>query len=655
MAQEKHFFQSEAAELLKMMIHSVYSNREIFLRELISNASDALDKRRIEVLSNSEEYGAYEPQIRVLRDKENRTLTILDNGIGMSREEIVEYIGTIARSGTKEFLSAAGRNGSSSAREMLIGQFGVGFYSAFMVADRVELVSRRLGATEAWRFESTGDGSYSLEEATLPECGTSVKLFLRAAGEDEKDWVDEWVLRDIIRKYSDFIAWPISMNCSKWKDGAESVEDEVVNSRKAIWSRPEGEVTEDEYREFYRHLSHDWQEPLARLALNAEGSVNFRGLLFIPSQASFDIFMNEKSGGVSLYIGRVFIMNDCKDLIPEYLRFIRGVIDSEDLPLNISREILQEDPRVRVIRRSTLRKIFSSLRKMLEGEREKYEKFWSAFGGLFKQGVIQDRENAQTILELALFRSTFTMQPDSSENAEVKDAEKDKKSEWTTLDDCIKRMKPEQEGLYYITGRDASALRNSPKLEAFAEKGYEVLLLADPVDEFIMAQNSEYAEKKFLNVGSAEVQATGESERKEAEKKLDGLQGAFEPLKKQVMAALSDVLSDVRLSTRMKSSPACLVGDENAVSMQMEQLMRAMGREVPVARRVFELNPEHPVVRRLMSMAGAGNAETGDFISTLYDQALILDGGSLPDPGGFARRLSRIMDMALGENSKPAP
>ncbi|MDR1731259.1 MAG: molecular chaperone HtpG [Synergistaceae bacterium] len=647
MSQEKHFFQSEAAELLKMMIHSVYSNREIFLRELISNASDALDKRRIEVLSNSEEYGEYEPEIRVVRDKEKRTLTVRDNGIGMTREEIVEYIGTIARSGTREFLSAAGKgdgkSDSPSMQERLIGQFGVGFYSVFMVADRVELTSRRLGTTETWRFESAGDGSYTLEEAELPECGTWVKLYLREPGEDEQDYVDEWTLREIVRKYSDFIGYPIIMNCSKWKDNVETVEDEVINSRKAIWSRPEGEVSETEYSEFYRHLTHDWQEPLTRIVLNAEGSVSFRGLLFVPSRAPFELFMNERAGGVSLYIGRVFIMNDCKDLIPEYLRFVRGVVDSEDLPLNISREILQEDPRVRVIRRSVLRKIFASLRKMLENDREKYEKFWAAFGRLLKEGVIQDRENARTILEISLFRSTGLQGSGSDEAGSG--------GGWTTLNEYLSRMKPGQGGIYYLVGRDASALKNSPKLEAFAEKGYEVLLLTDPVDEIIMNQNSEYEEKKFLDVGSAEVHAAAEEERKEAEKKLEGLQKAFEPLKNKIMAVFPETLSDVRLSTRMTSSPACLVGDRNALSLQMEHMMRAMGQEVPVVKRIFELNPSHPVVKSLIALAEAGDARTEDFVSVLYDQALLLDGGTLSDPGDFANRLSRIMNMALEESA----
>ncbi|MDR1378153.1 MAG: molecular chaperone HtpG [Synergistaceae bacterium] len=641
MAQEKYFFQSEAAELLKMMIHSVYSNKEIFLRELISNASDALDKRRIEVLS-SDEYGEYEAKIRVERDKEKRTLTILDNGVGMSREEIINYIGTIAKSGTKEYLAAAGRDASGkkasfSTQEMLIGQFGVGFYSAFMVSDKVELVSRRLGSSEAWKFESTGDGSYSLEEAALPECGTSVKLYLRKPEEgeekDEKDYTDEWVLRDIIGKYSDFISYPIVMNCAKWKDKKETIEDEVVNSQKAIWCKPEGEVTEEEYREFYRHLSHDWQEPLTRVTINAEGSVNFRGLLFIPQQAPFDLFMNTYSGGISLYIKRVFIMNDCKDLIPEYLRFIKGVIDSEDLPLNISREILQEDQRVRVMRRSTLRKLFASFRKMLENEREKYEKFWSVFGKVFKEGVVHDQENAQTILELSLFHCAGGVEANGGG--------------WTTLDSYKSRMKPGQEGIYTLVGRDVSTLKGSPKLEAFLERGYEVLLLTDPVDEVIMSQTHVYGETKFLDVGSGSVQASTEEERKEAEKKMEGFQSDFTPLKEVIMKSLGDALSDVRLSARMTASPVCLVGDGNAMSFQMEQLMRAMGQEAPPSKRVLEVNPEHPVIRRLMELAGNGDERVGDFVSVLYDQALILDGGIIADPGRFARYLADIMGAAL--------
>jgi molecular chaperone HtpG len=630
-AQEKHSFQSEAAELLKMMINSVYSNRDIFLRELISNASDALDKRRIEVLSN-DEYGEYEAKIHVRRDKENKTVAIVDNGIGMSREEIINYIGTIAKSGTKEFLAAA-KGGDSqnddSFSEMLIGQFGVGFYSAFMAADKVELISRRLGSGEAWKFESTGDGSYTIEESdisALPGCGTSVKLFLREPGEGEKDYSDEWTLRDIIKKYSDFISYPIVMNCKKWKDKQETVEDEVINSQKAIWCKAESDVSEDEYREFYRHLSHDWQEPLARVIINAEGTVNFRGVLFIPSQAPFDLVMNDRSGGISLYIKRVFIMNDCKNLIPEYLRFVKGVIDSEDLPLNISREILQDDQRIRVIRRSTLRKLFAGLRKLLENEREKYEKFWSNFGKVFKEGVVYDRENAQTMLELCLFHSTD--------------------SEWTTLDAYKGRMKPNQEGIYYLVGRDVPTLKSSPKLEAFAGKGYEVLLLPDPVDEVIMSSGLDYGDMKFLNVGG-EAQAATEDERKEEAEKLGKMEAGFAPLKERIMSSLGEVLSDAKLSSRMKTSPACLVGDAGSMSPYMEQLMRVMGQNVPPSKRVLELNPEHPVVSRLMSLAGENDARVEDFVAVLYDQALLLDGGSVSDPGRFTRLLTDIMNSAL--------
>ena len=647
MAQEKYSFQSEAAELLKMMIHSVYSNKEIFLRELISNASDALDKRRIEVLSN-EKYGEYNAEIHITRDKENKTITILDNGIGMSRDEIIKYIGTIAKSGTKEFLAAAkggASQGDGSLSEMLIGQFGVGFYSAFMVADKVELVTRRLGSSEVWKFLSYGDGSYTIEEAAIsdmPECGTSVKLFLREPNEDEKDeknYADEWTLREIIKKYSDFISYPVIMNCTSWSDKTETIEDKVINSQKAIWCKAESEVSEDEYREFYRHLSHDWQEPLTRTIINAEGSVNFKGLLFIPSQAPFDLLMNDRSGGISLYIKRVFIMNDCKELIPEYLRFIKGVIDSEDLPLNISREILQEDQRVRVIRRSTLRKLFASLRKLLENEREKYEKFWLNFGKVFKEGIVYDRENAQTILELCLCRST---QFEAGEKSE---------SEWTTLDAYKSRMKPGQEGIYYLVGRDIATLKSSPKLEAFSEKGYEVLLLTDPVDEVIMSQTSEYGDMKFLNVGG-DAQATTEDERKEAAAKLEQFEADFAPLKEKIMKSLGEVLSDTRLSSRMKNSPACLVGDANSASPHMEQLMRAMGQNVPPSKRILELNPEHPVVSRLISLAKTDDGRVGDFATILYDQALILDGASVSDPGRFTRLLAEVMNLALTPESK---
>lgn len=624
MAEEKFHFQSEASELLRMMIHSVYSNRDIFLRELISNASDALDKRRIESLFNSDD-ADFTPEIRIVRDREAHTLTVSDNGIGMTREEIVQYLGTIARSGTREFLEA-GR--SDDAGERLIGQFGVGFYSVFMVSERVSLVSRKLGTNDAFRFDSDGEGTYTLADAEREECGTTVTLYLRPAGEDGKDYTDEWTIRDIVKKYSDFIAWPIILNVSKRQDGKETFEDRPINSQKAIWCRPEAEVTEEEYREFYRHLTHDWKEPLSRVALNAEGSVSFKGLLFIPSEAPFDLFMNPKAGGIELYVKRVFIMNDCHDLIPEYMRFMRGVVDSEDLSLNISREILQDNPIIRVIRRSTQRKVFAHLRKLLETDRTAYEKFWTAFGRVLKEGVVQDREHAPAILELSLFRSTA-------------------QEGWTTLSACRERMKPDQEGILCLAGRDIDALRASPKLERLIEKGLEVLLMTDPVDEVILAEGLEFESVKLVNAAGDSAPAETEAERKLEEEKLRELEPAFAPLKKRTLELLGNVLEDVRPSLRMVSSPACLVDAANGMSLQMEQLMRAMGQEVRQQKRILELNAEHPLVLRLMKMAEDGDARVEDFLVVLYDQALILEGGSISDPASFVRRLSTVMALAL--------
>ena len=630
---QKFQFQSEAAELLKMMIHSVYSNRDIFLRELISNASDALDKRRIERLRNSG-LADFEPEIRVLRDRERRTLTVSDNGIGMSREEIIQYLGTIAKSGTREFLAAAQQG--AGAQEQLIGQFGVGFYSVFMAADRVEVLSRRLGTDEAWLFSSDGEGGYTLAEAAREECGTSVTLYLRApepgAGDaGEKDYSDEWTLRDIIRQYSDFIEWPIIMSVERTRDGVTQSVDEVVNSRKAIWVRPEGEVSDEEYREFYRHLTHDWRDPLAYIRLNAEGATSFRGLLFIPSEAPFDVFMNPKAGGISLYIDRVFIMNDCRDLIPEYLRFMRGVVDSDDLPLNISREILQDEPVIRVIRRSTQRKILNELRKMLESDRQRYEKFWTAFGRIFKEGVIQDREHSRTLLDLAMFRSTAL--PDGG---------------WTTLADCQGRMKPGQEGIYCLAGRDIAALRGSPKLEPFLKRGFEVLLMTDPVDEVILADGPVSDSVKLLNIGLDSVTPEDAEERRANGERLRDMEADFAPLKEQAMAALSGHLDDVRLTLALMDSPACLRDPSSGLSIQMEQLMRAAGQDLPAQKRVLELNAVHPLILKLMDMARRGDPQTADLLSILYDESLILEGAAVADPASFVRRLNGLMTRALG-------
>ncbi len=623
MSEEKFYFQSEAAEMLKMMISSVYSNKDIFLRELISNASDALDKRRIECLKDSELAANENPEIRIALDPDAKTLTVSDNGIGMTRDELIQYLGTIAKSGTKEFLKAAKE---SSTQNELIGQFGVGFYSVFMVADRVEVASRKLGTSETYKFESDGEGAYTISEADQrTECGTTVTLHLRqndsdAKDSDAKNYADEWTIRSIIEKYSDFISWPIVFK------------DSTINSRKAIWQRPDAEITEEEYTEFYKHLTHDWRDPLTHIKINAEGSTNFKGLLFIPSEAPFDLFMNPESGGISLYINRVFIMNDCKDLIAGYMRFIRGVVDSEDLPLNISREILQDEPIIRVIRRSTQRKVFAELKKLLASDRDKYIKFWTAFGRVFKEGIMQDSEHVKNILELALFRTT---------NSE----------DWTTLAEYESRMKPDQPGIYCLAGRDnLSALRASPKLEEFTSKGYEVLLLTDPVDEVILNQSQWVLPedmKKLLNIASDTVSAFTDDEKKANDEKLKESESEFEPLKKKVLEILGDKLESVRPSLSLTSSPACLKDVAGGMSLRMEKMLRAAGQYVPEQKRVLELSVSHPVVKKLLKMAEAGDERVGDMVKVLYEQSVILEGAVPDDAAGFVKRIDDLMMSAL--------
>ena len=625
MSEEKFYFQTEAAELLNMMISSVYSNRDIFLRELISNASDALDKRRIETLKDTELAENTKPEIKIEIDPDKKILSVSDNGIGMTREELIEYLGTIAKSGTKEFLKAAK---DENAKQELIGQFGVGFYSVFMVAEKVEVITRKLGTDKTYKFTSSADGSYTIEEVEQRgECGTTVKLFIKAQDDkkedpDSKNYLDEWTIREIISKYSDFISWPIIFK------------DKTINSQKAIWQRPDKEITEEEYKEFYKHLTHDWQDPLTHIKINAEGSTNFKGLLFIPSQAPYDLFMNPQSGGVSLYINRVFIMNDCKNLIPDYLRFIRGVIDSEDLPLNISREILQDEPIIRVIKRSTTRKIFNELKKILKEDREKYIKFWQPFGRMFKEGILQDRENSKTLINLALFRTTHS-------------------DEWTTLEEYESRMQPGQEGIYCLAGRDnLAALKASPKLEPFVKKGYEVLLMSDPVDEVILSDSRfMWPEdmKKLLNIAQDDVTPQTADEKKESEEKIKSLEKDFELVKNKALEIFKDKLEDVKPSLTLTSSPACLREAAGGISFQMEALMRSAGHPVPPQKRILELNAEHPIIKKLIEMTHAGNNDerVADVIKILYDQSVILEGAMPEDPAGYAARVNELMKIAL--------
>ena len=621
MSEEKFYFQSEAAELLRMMIDSVYSNKDIFLRELISNASDALDKRRIECLKDSELAENKNPEIKIEIDTDAKTLSVSDNGIGMSRDEIIQYLGTIAKSGTKDFLKAAK---DSNTQQELIGQFGVGFYSVFMVAGKVEVITRKLGGSETFKFTSDGDGSFTIEDTDQrSECGTTVKLFMREnSDEGAKNYLDEWTVRDIIGKYSDFISWPIYFK------------DKIINSQKAIWQRPESEVKDEEYNEFYKHLTHDYRDPLTRIKINAEGSTNFKGLLFIPSEAPFDFFMNPDSGGISLYINRVFIMNDCKDLIPQYMKFVRGVIDSEDLPLNISREILQDEPIIRIIRRSTQRKVFGELKKMLENDRENYAKFWTAFGRTFKEGIAQDHENAKTILSLAIFRTTLN-------------------DEWTTLEEYESRMKPDQKGIYCLAGNDnITALKASPKLEPFTSKGYEVLLMTDPIDEFILAQADfilPEGSKDWLNIARDDVTPYSDDEKKANDEKLKELDAEFEPLKKLALEILPDKLESLKPSLTLTSSPACLRDGAGGLSLQMERLMRSAGRIVPPQKRVLEISANHPAVKKLVAIAETDKDMAGDILRVLYEQSVILEGEMPDDPAGFVKRVDKLMTLALGD------
>jgi molecular chaperone HtpG len=639
-AETKYEFQTEARQILEMMVHSVYSNRDIFLRELISNASDALDKLRLESLTKEAlSEMAKDLFIRIEVDKEQRTLSVSDNGIGMNREEIMEFIGTIAKSGTKEYLQLLKQKKSANIPEELIGQFGVGFYSSFMVADQVVLVSKKAGEDRAWIWKSSGDGSYTLDETERQGNGTTVTLHLKEPDEEAgiKDYTNEWTIRSIVKKYSDFISYPVKMEIEKnAEDGETTKEETILNSRKAIWMRSENDVEEKEYNEFYKYITHDMEEPLHRIVFSMEGTTQFRGLLFIPAKAPFDLFQPEQHAGISLYIKRVYIMSECRDLVPDYLRFVRGVIDSEDLPLNISREILQDDPLVRTIRKGTTRKVLNELDKILKNDRTKYEKFWKEFGAVLKEGIIQDNSNMENILHLSLFHST-----ESGDG-------------FTTLDEYLSRAKEDQEGIYYITGQSLDKLSNSPQLEVFRDKGYEVLLLPEPVEEVMMNYVSEYEGKQFLSVAMSNVKPgskDSEEIRKEKEQESESLKGLLDFMKNN----LSDDIREVRISERLTSSASCLVSDEKGITPQMEKLLKAMGQEVPDVKKILEINPDHPVIKKMNSLLEEKGKDEllEDFARLLLDQAILSEGGEINDISGFKKRFSRVMDMALDKKSSP--
>jgi len=608
-------FQAEARQLLQLMIHSIYSTKDVFLRELISNASDALDKLRLAAFADKDlDVATDDLHITLETDTAERTLTVRDNGIGMSREEVVSLIGTIAKSGTAEMLAQLreARETDSVAAAELIGQFGVGFYASFMVADKVELVTRKAGSDVGVRWESRGEGTYTVEDAPDAPQGTAVTLHLKPEDTDDAlhDYTNPATVRSIVKRYSDFITWPIKLG------------DETVNSRKALWARKD--ATDEEYAEFYRHVSHDWREPLTTIRLAAEGTFEYQALLFLPSHAPMDLFLREGKRGVQLYVRRVFIMDDCDALVPEYLRFVKGVVDAADLSLNISREILQQDRQIQLIRKRLVKKVLSTVKTMLADEPEKYATFWAEMGRAVKEGLLSDHDNRDAILEICSFPSTHD------------------EEQPTTLRDYLARMPEGQDAIYYGTGPSRSALANSPHLEAFRAKGYEVLLLTDPVDEVWVDAVPEFEGKSFVSVAKGEVDLGGADVD-------DAAKQGFAELLTWMGGALEEDVKEVRLSHRLTDSAACLVGEPGDLTPTLEKMYRAMGQEPPKVKRILELNPKHGLVEGLRTAHAARPDDAGlaDTAHLLYGMALLAEGGELAEPAAFVALLSRQLEHSL--------
>ncbi len=619
-------FQAEARQLLKLMIHSLYSNKEIFLRELISNAADAADKLRFEALSDSALYeDDSDLKIRVSYDKEARTVTVQDNGIGMSREEVIENIGTIAKSGTQQFLESL--TGDQAKDAKLIGQFGVGFYSAFIVADRVTLTTRRagMGPEHGVRWESTGEGEFTVETVEKPERGTEIVLHLRE-GEDE--FLDGFRLRNIIHKYSDHIDIPILM--PKEAMGEEKAEGwEQVNKASALWARPRNEISEEEYKEFYKHVAHDFEDPLAWSHNRIEGNLEYISLLYIPKRAPFDLWDRERRHGIKLYVRRVFIMDDAEQLMPNYLRFVRGVIDSNDLPLNVSREILQQSKVIDSIRSGSVRKVLDLLDNLARNEPEKYATFWSEFGRVMKEGPAEDYANRERIAKLLRFASTHNS--DDTQNV--------------SLADYVGRMKEGQKYIYYITADSYNAARHSPHLEIFRKKGIEVLLLFDRVDEWLVSALTEFDGKPLKSIAKGELDL-GDLEDKEEKEQQKKVAKEFKELVKRVSKVLGDRVKEVRLTHRLTDSPACLVSDLYDMGTHLERILKEAGQDVPGSKPILELNPDHPLVLKLRDEQPGKRFD--DWVEVLFDQAVLAEGGQLDDPATFVARLNALL-LELGK------
>ena len=623
MAQETMSFQAEVKQLLQLMIHSLYSNKEIFLRELISNASDAADKLRFEAIADN---ALYENQsnltIRVGFDAAARTVSITDNGIGMNRDEVVSNLGTIARSGTREFFSRL--SGDEQKDAALIGQFGVGFYSGFIVADKITVETRRAGlpAADGVRWESHGDGEFTIEPIERAARGTTVTLHLRE-GEDEL--LSSWKLKSIIQKYSDHVGLPILMQKEEWDQEKSAMvardEDETVNQASALWTRAKSDITDEQYKQFYQHLAHDQQDPLAWTHNRVEGRSEYTQLLYLPAHAPFDLWDRNQRGGLKLYVKRVFIMDDAEQLLPGYLRFTKGIVDSADLPLNVSREILQESRDVKAIREGVTKRVLSMLEDLAENDKEKYATFWTAFGQVLKEGIGEDHANRERVAKLARFATTHA---DGAEQT-------------VALADYVARMKPEQTKIYYVTADSLQAARHSPHLEVFYKKGVEVLLLADRVDEWMLSFLNEFDGKPLASVARGDLDLGAlNDEEKQAHEKIDE---DFKPLVDKMKDVLKDKAKDVRLTFRLTDSPSCLVADDGEMSGYLQRMLKAAGQAAPAAQPILEVNPEHALIKRLK----VGDGAFDDWCHLLFDQAMLAEGGTLEDPASYVKRTNQLL------------
>lgn len=634
MAQERREFQAEVKELLNLMVHSIYSNTEIFLRELVSNSSDAIDKRKFKALTE-ESYRSQDDQyfIKLEANSENKTLKIIDNGIGMNHDEVIDHIGTIAKSGTKNF--------SQMAQDMkenpeLIGQFGVGFYSSFMVADKVSLHTRKANESSGWLWESEGDGSFTLQEVAKAEAGTTITLHLKELKDSDtikKDFTEEWVLRDLVKKYSDFISYPILMDVEREVPELDTegkpiegkskkeIKEETLNSMKALWTKSPSEVKEEEYQEFYKQLTFDWSNPYKYVHYRAEGSMEFSSILYIPSQKPFNFNTVGAKKGLNLYVKKVFIMGDCEELIPDYLRFVKGVVDSSDLSLNISREMLQQDRQMSQIRKAITSKVLNTLKDGIKKDKENYITFWENFGTVLKEGIATDNDNTEKIAETILVKTT-------------------KDNEWHSLEDYISRMPEEQKEIYFISGENLDALRNSPHLEALKKKNFEVIIFHDDIDEWVTSKLTEFKTKNLKSITQGNLDIDTEEEKKQKEEEVKKLSEEYKDLISSMKTALSEKVKEVRVSSRLTESPVCLVNDENEMSANMQRIIaQHRGEDVNIPR-ILEINPTHEVFKK---MQAAKEDDKQDWAELFYGQALLTEGSQLPDPVKFSQQINKLL------------